>query len=125
MNPSRSFRRLVAAAAAAFFLACQGMAVAAPSSAFTQTNGGAAQESCHDAGGESGKSAGDGCPAQCQIQNASSTLSKIVYSTTDLPAITVAFDRFVAVASIAPPAASRLARIEPPPHSILHCCLRN
>jgi hypothetical protein len=123
---SRLMRRFVAVAAAALFLACQAMAVAsAPSPAFAQSGADAAQLPCHDGGGEAGKSAGEGCPAQCQIQNASSTLSKIVYSTTDLPAITVAFDHFVAVASIAPPVVSWLARIEPPPLRILHCCLRN
>ena len=123
---SKSLRRIVAGTAAVLFLACQGTAVArAPSPAFAQSGADAAQGPCHDVEGKAGKNAGDGCPAQCQFQNASSTPSKVVYSTIDLPAIMVAFDRFVSVVNSAPPVASRLARIEPPPHSILHCCLRN
>ncbi len=126
MVPSKSLRRFAAYAAAVLFLACQGMAVAsAPSPAFAQSGAAAAQGPCHDAGGEAGKNAGDGCLAQCQFQNASSTPSKVVYSTIDLPAIVVAFDRFVAVANSAPPVVLWLARIESPPLTILHCCLRN
>ena len=123
---TKSLRRFVACTAAVLFLGCQGMAVAsAPSRAFVQSGADAAHGPCHDAGGEAGKNAGDGCPAQCQFQNASSTPSKIVYSTIDLPAIAVTFERFVAVVNSAPPPVSWLAQIEPPPHSILHCCLRN
>ena len=123
---SKSLRSFVACTAAVLFLACQGMAVAsAPSSAFAQSGADAAQGPCHDVGGDAGKNAGDGCPAQCQYQNASSTPSKIVYSTIDLPAIVVTFDRFAAVVNSAPPVVSWLARIEPPPLTILHCCLRN
>jgi len=123
---SKSLRRFVACTAAVLFLACQGMAVAsAPSPAFAQSGADAAQGPCHGVGGEAGKNAGDGCPAQCQFQNASSTPSKVVYSTIDLPAIVVAFDRFVAVVNSAPPVVSWLTRIEPPPLTILHCCLRN
>jgi len=123
---TKSLRRFVAYTAAVLFLGCQGMAVAsAPSPALAQSGADAAHGPCHDVGGEAGKNAGDGCPAQCQFQNASSTPSKVVYSTIDLPAIAVDFDRYVAVVNSAPPVASRLARIEPPPLRILHCCLRN
>ena len=123
---SRSLRRIVAGTAAVLFLACQGMAVARASSlSLPQPGAGAAQESCHDAGKEAGKNAEGTCQTQCQFQNTSSTPSAFVYSTTDLPAITVVFDRSVAVVNSAPPVASRLARIEPPPLRILHCCLRN
>jgi hypothetical protein len=123
---TKSLRRFVACTAAVLFLACQGMAVARASlPAVPQPGAGMAQESCHEAGGEAGKGAGDSCHAQCQFQNASSTPSKVVYSTIDLPAIVVTFDRSVAIVNSAPPVVSWLARIEPPPHSILHCCLRN
>ena len=123
---SKSLRRFVACTAAVLFLACQGMAIAsAPSSAFAQSGADAAQGPCHGVGGEAGKNAGDGCPAQCQFQNASSAPSKIIYAATDLPAITVDFDRFVTVVNSALPVVLPLARIEPPPHYILHCCLRN
>ena len=120
MALSKSLRRFVAGTAAALFLACQGMAAAvAPSGAA------ATPTPCHDAGGDTGKNAGDGCPASCQFQNASSTPSKVVYATIDLPAIVAAFDRFVPVVNSAPPVVSWLAQIEPPPLRILHCCLRN
>jgi len=126
MSLSRSLRRLVACTAAALFLACQGMGVARASlPAVAQSGAGAAQESCHDAGREAGNQTEGSCHAQCQFQNASSTPSKIVYAATDLPAITVAFDRSVTVVNSAPPVVLPLAWIEPPPHYILHCCLRN
>jgi len=123
---SRSLRRLVACTAAVLFLACQGVGVALASfPAGSQSGAGAAQEPCHDAGRESGNRTGGSCHAQCQFQNASSTPSKVIYAATDLPAITVDFDRFVTVVNSAPPVVLPLARIEPPPHYILHCCLRN
>jgi len=126
MALSKSLRRFVACAAAVLFLGCQGMAVAsAPSPAFAHSGADASQGPCHDAGGEAGRNAGDGCPAGCQFQNASSTPSKVVYSTIDLPAIVVAFDHFAPVVNSAPPVVSWLERIEPPPLTILHCCLRN
>lgn len=123
---TKSLRRFVARAAAVLLLACQGMSIAhASSPAVPKMSAGLAQESCHEAGGKAGKSAGDNCHSQCKIQNASSTPSTLIYSTIDLPAIAAAFDPIVTVVKSAPPVASRLARIEPPPHSILHCCLRN
>lgn len=125
MSLRRSLRRFVASATAVLFLACQGVAAAgvhapAPPRAGTE----APMAPCHDVGGEAGQSAG-GCPAGCEFQNASSTPSKVVYSMIDLPAIAVAFDRFLPVVNPAPPVVSWLARIEPPPIRILHCCLRN
>lgn len=119
-------RRFVACTTAALFLGCQGMAIAgvqapAPVQAGTE----APMAPCHDAGGETGKKAGNDCPAACQFQNTSSTPSKLVYSTIDLPAVVVAFDRFVPVTDSTPPIVPWLARIEPPPLRILHCCLRN
>jgi hypothetical protein len=120
---SRSTRRFVACVAAMLFLACQSMAGAsAPSS--PAPLGADAVPPCHAAGEDAGEKAGDSS-AQCQFQNASSTPSTVVYSTIDLPAITVAFDRSAAVVDSAPLDTPRLARIEPPPLRILHCCLRN
>ncbi len=120
---SKSLRRLVAGTAAVLFLACQGMAIARASTpAFPQSGAGTAQASCHGAGNNTDDNV---YQAQCQSQNASSTLSKAVYSTTDLPAITVRFEHpLIAVHSV-PLAVSPPARIESPPLSILHCCLRN
>jgi hypothetical protein len=120
MTLSKSLRRFVAGTAAVLFLACQGMAAAdAPSGAAATTT------PCHDAGGDTDKNAGGGCPASCQFQNTSSAPSKVVYSTIDRPAITVSFDDFAAAVNSAPPVAPRLARIEAPPLRVLHCCLRN
>jgi hypothetical protein len=120
MALSKSLRRFVAGTAAVLFLACQGMAAAAAPSGAAAT-----PTPCHDAGGGADKNAGGGCPASCLFQNTSSTPSKIVYSTIDLPAIAVVFDHFVPVVNSAPPVVSWLAQIEPPPLRILHCCLRN
>jgi hypothetical protein len=116
----------VAYTVAALFLACQGMGVARASlPAVPLSDAGAMQEACHDAGREAGNKTGGGCHVQCQFQNTSSTPSKVIYAATDLPAITVAFDRSTTVVISAPPVALPLAWIEPPPHYILHCCLRN
>ena len=126
MSLSRSLRRLVACTAAALFLACQGMGVARASlPAVPPSSAGAVQEACHDAGREAGNQTEGSCHAQCQFQNASSTPSKVIYAATDLPAISVAFDRSVTVVHSAPPVVLPLAWIEPPPLYILHCCLRN
>lgn len=120
---SKSLRRLVAGTAAVLFLSCQGMAVARASTpAFPQSGAGTAQASCHGAGNNTDDNV---YQAQCQSQNTSSTLSKVVYSTTDLLAITVAFDRAVTAVHSTPQVTLPLARIESPPLSILHCCLRN
>lgn len=121
MHLSKALRRLVAGTAAVLFLACQGMAVARASTlAIPQSGAGTAQASCHGAGNNTDD---NDYPAQCQFQNASSTPSKVVYSATDLPAITVAFDRSVTVVHSALQVAPPLARIESPPLTILHCRL--
>ena len=125
MHLSKSLRRVVAGTAALLFLACQGMAYASASLPDTpQSHAGAAQESCHDADREAGKGM-DNCPAPCKFQNTSSTPPTFFCSATDLPAINIRFEPFLIVEKRLPPAVSRLARIEPPPFTILHCCLRN
>jgi hypothetical protein len=123
----RTFRRFVACTAAALFFACQGMAVARTSlpELSSAASAGAAQEPCHDMGGQPDKTAGDSCHTPCHYQNASSTPSTTVHAITDLPAITVALDHSAAIASSAPRAVVALARVEAPPLRILHCCLRN
>ena len=126
MHLSKSLRRVVASTAAALFLACQGMAYANASLPDTpQLRAGTAQESCHDAAGAAGGNNGYDCPAPCRFQNTSSSASTVLGSATDLPAINARFDPFLIVEKRLPPAISRLARIEPPPLTILHCCLRN
>lgn len=125
---STSAKRFVAAGAAVLFLACQGMTVARGSSmALPQSSAAAMQHSCHDAGWNAGENKDDtGNQGRCQSQNASSNLSKAnIFAATDLPAITIRFDRTMTAAESAPQAMPPLARIEPPPHSLLHCCLRN
>lgn len=128
MSLSRSLRRFVAVIAAALFLACQGMAVSrAASLAFPESSAGAAQASCRDARWDADKNTGgDVRQSQCQSQNASSVLSKAnVFTTTDLPAITIRFDSFVTAVDAAPPVVPPLARIESPPLAIVLCRLRN
>jgi len=122
----RPFRRFLACATAALFLACQGMALASTSlpdlSPFTA---GTAQAPCHDMGEQGDKTAGDTCHAPCQYQNASSTPFTSIHAVTDLPAITVALDYSTTIAPSAPRAVAALTKVEAPPLRILHCCLRN
>ena len=126
MRVSKAFRRFVACTAAVLFLACHsaGIVYAATSSV---AQPGAAQESCHHPGQQTGVDAGqDIHHTSCQYQNASSALSGAgVFAATGLPAITIRMAPVAAIAGSNLPAASPLLRIEPPPLAILHCCLRN
>jgi hypothetical protein len=123
---STSAKRLVAGAAAVLFLACQGTAVVYARAVDSQQSG-AAQGSCHEPGQQDNKTTGNSdCQANCQSQHNSSSQSFAnVHAVTDLPAITTRIDHIVAVANLAPPVQSPLLQIEPPPLTILHCCLRN
>jgi hypothetical protein len=123
---SRLARRFVAGAAAVLFLACQGTAMVYARSAGAPGSD-AAQGSCHDPGQQAGKTAtNNACQANCQSQLTSSGFSGAgVLSAADVAAITTRIDRTVSVADSAPPFRSPLLQIEPPPLTILHCCLRN
>lgn len=124
---SRSLRRLVAGAIAALFLACQGMSIVYARSVDAPGSGvGAAAGSCHDTGQQAGNAAGNSaCPSNCQsLNNSSSPSSANVLAVTDLPAITTRIEPVASVAKSALPD-EPLLLVEPPPLTILHCCLRN
>jgi hypothetical protein len=127
MMLSRSLRRFVASLAAALFLACQGTVIVYAHSTGAPGSG-AAQGSCHDPGGQqTGNTANNNdCQANCQSQLTSSGSSGVgVLAAADLAAIPTRIDRTVTVADSAPAVQSPLLQIEPPPLTILYCCLRN
>ncbi len=120
---SRSARRSVACITGVLFFLCQSAAIAQACLTMTpQPDATAVQQPCHAGGGQTDSTA-DGSQAGCQY--VSPALSGFdIFATTDLPAITISIDETVHTASAVsfePP----LLRVEPPPHSILHCCLRN
>jgi len=124
---SRSLRRLVASIVALAFLGCQGVALAhARSPDATGSGASKVAGSCHDAGQEPGDVANsNACQSNCQSLNTSSSSSGAnVYAVTDFPAIAALVEPFVQVAGLVQPD-EPLLRIESPPLSILHCCLRN
>ena len=118
----------MAVTVAVLFLACQGMAVVYARSLNAAGSGAeTAQESCHDIGrqGDSNTQKNT-CQSNCDSQLTSSTPSSAtIHAAADLPAITTHTNRIAAVADSAPLAEPPLLLVEPPPHSILHCCLRN
>ena len=109
---------------AALVLACQGMALAdtriPAAAAVTDTP---AVESCHRVAPEDNSAPHDW---RCQAKYPSYTPAGIEFpDVTASPAIIVDGGIFRAVTTAAALADPRLARIEAPPLSILHCCLRN
>jgi hypothetical protein len=111
---------------AVLLLACQSVALAQVRGlGASATDTPVAFESCHGAGSHDGNSSGDH-KGRCQSQHASSApFAASLPAATSLPAMTIRIDPFAGEVHATPPAESRLARIEPPPLSILHCCLRN
>lgn len=125
---SKSARRFVANAAALLFLACHGTAVVyAHSSGTPGSSAGAAQGSCHSASWDADMNTDNTVyQAQCQYQHASSSASSAsIFAAADLPTITARIDRIVAVADSVLLPEPPLLWVEPPPLTILHCCLRN
>jgi hypothetical protein len=117
-------RRLVASAAAALFLACQSAAIAqACFTAAPKPEAAGAQLPCHSSGDRDRAGGGSG-QNHCESATASAAGFSI-YGLAELPAITTRIDRIVAVAASAVSTEPPLLRIESPPLSILHCCLRN
>jgi hypothetical protein len=83
----------------------------------------AAMQPCHGSGDQSGSSS-DSTHGSCQYVSPTPDSGTSVIAAADLPAITIRFDVVAAqkpLKSVEP----TLLRIEPPPHSLLHCCLRN
>lgn len=127
MHLSKALRRFVAGTVAVLFLACQGMAIVYSRSLDAPgSNAAAASSPCHDPGSQAGNTAGSySCPSDCQsLISATSPSGAGFFDVTDLPALTARLKPVAAVAGLALPD-EPLLLIEPPPHSILHCCLRN
>jgi hypothetical protein len=120
---SRSSRRLIAQIAVVLLVACHAVAIARASVANApHSSTGAATAPCHD-GGQDDPGAG---LAQCDTAlSLASKTSSLDYRAVDSPALTVYVDRLSAASDLSPPAERRLPRIEPPPLTILYCCLRN
>jgi len=121
---SRLTRIRVVVISATMLLGCQSLAVAqGRASSAGATHEAPAAHSCHDPGGSG--SNGDN-EADCPSKNAFSAPSGTeLPAVTALPAITFKAGILDRVIDAAEPAESPLVHIEPPPLSILHCCLRN
>jgi len=126
MTFSMPAKRLLAGVASAFLLLCQS-AVAAQACALAPAVAGesALAEPCHHAVPQSGNAAGHAQQQNCPAQYASASFAKLdVPQAADLPGLEVQPGWLRApvhegLNSITPP-----ARAEPPPFTILHCCLR-
>jgi hypothetical protein len=123
MLMSRLNKRLVATVAGIAFLLCQSAAMAQACLLMsTPAQAAAAEQPCHGEGGQAESNSQSGGLSGCHF--ASPAAPELpVFSPADLPV-------FVARAHAADvlPAALLdlpLLKVEPPPHSILHCCLRN
>jgi hypothetical protein len=121
---SRLHKRAIASIAGMAFLVCQSMALAHACMTMPgQPDAAAMQQPCHDTGGQADSNPQPSGPGGCHY--ASPAVPDLpVFSAADLPAIAVR----VASPAVAVPASLfdlALLQVEPPPHSILHCCLRN
>jgi hypothetical protein len=124
---SRRTTRFVAVLAGAFVLLCQTAAAAQACAQAPAVAGEIASAGpCHDAVPQPGDPAGHAFQQNCPAQHASAGFAKLdIPQAADLPGLEVqpgwlhapVRDRLI---SIALP-----ARAEPPPLTILHCCLRN
>jgi hypothetical protein len=123
---SRRVTSFVAVLAGALVLLCQTAAAAqacalAPAAADEIV----LAETCHDAVPQPGSAAGHAQHGSCPAHSASATFAKLdIPQAADLPGLDVQSGWLLApvrngLSSIA------LARAEPPPLTILHCCLRN
>lgn len=112
------------AVAAVALLLCQSAALAqACGMGVAQQDTGVVQQSCHG-GGEQQESQSPAGASDCSHYASLSLPNLPLFSVMDLPALTVRVEPAVAVIGSAAlePLESGL---RPPPHSILHCCLRN
>jgi hypothetical protein len=124
MLMSRLNKRVVAAIAGIAFLLCQTVAMAqACLTMSAPEQASASQKPCHGEGEQAESNSQCGGQGSCQF--ASPTAPELpVFSPADLPVVVA---RAYAAAVAVPDSLfdSPLLRVEPPPHSILHCCLRN
>jgi hypothetical protein len=87
-----------------------------------QPDSGAVQQPCHGTSGQADSNPQAAGQGSCHY--ASPAVADLpIFSAADLPSIVARASDAIASAPasrLAPP-----AKVEPPPHSILHCCLRN
>lgn len=124
MLMSRLSKRVVAAVAGIALLLCQSVAMARACVAMpTPTQAAAAEQPCHGDAGQADSNSQFGGQSRCSF--ASSAAPDLpVFSTASLPVV-IARAYTVADAISGSLFDPPLLRVEPPPHSILHCCLRN
>jgi hypothetical protein len=124
---SRRTTRFVAVLAGAFVLLCQTAAAAqacalAPAAADER----AFAETCHDAASQSGNAAGHAQQLNCPAQYASAGFANLdIPQAADLPGLEVQPAWLRAPVRDGLSSITLPARAEPPPLTILHCCLRN
>ena len=119
---TRDRRQTIAAIAGVALLLCQGMALAqACVMGSPAMDLGAASSPCHGEGDQQ-PSSSKGMP---ECQTASAAVADVpVFPISDFPALTVRAGQALAAVPVGA-LAFPLLRVEPPPHSLLHCCLRN
>ena len=127
MRFSRSTKQLLVGVAASFLLLCQSaMAAQACEPMPATATERAASEPCHEGVSHSGDTSGHAQQTVCPSEYASASFAKIdVPPVADFPASSVASEWVWAAIPASLNPAAPPARLEPPPHSILHCCLRN
>jgi hypothetical protein len=123
MSVFRLQKRVAAVIAGLAFFLCQSIALAqACLTSVPGLQGAATQQPCHGAGEKSDSNTQSGVQGGCHYVF-SAVPDVPVHAAMDTPPLTV---RAAQVASVLvslfdPP----LLWVDPPPHSILHCCLRN
>jgi hypothetical protein len=118
----RARKRVIAAFAGIALLVCQTGAFAQACLAMTPApEAMTTQAPCHGEGGQAGSSAPASSETGCHPASPAVPDAPVLAAMDDAPVLVVR------VAEIAVPALAfeSLLRVEPPPHSILHCCLRN
>lgn len=127
MTFSLPTRRFLAAIASAFLLVCQS-AMAAQACGLAPASAGelASSVPCHGADPQSGDAPGHALDQTCPSDHASASFAKLdVPQAADSQAFALHPRPFRAAARDGLIVAALTARAEPPPLSILHCCLRN
>ena len=122
---SRPSRRWIARVAALLVVACHTVSVAqAAAAGAPQPGSETASLPCHAL--HAGGAGNDVSPTNCDRAASSSAKTGSFDShAMDMPVATVHVDRLAAVMDLRSPPELRPARVEPPPLTILNCCLRN
>ena len=124
MSMFRLPKRVLATIAGIAFLLCQSVALAQACWLTAQASEGASiQQPCHGAGDESGPNTQSNVQGSCHYVF-SSVPDVPVHAAVETPSLVARADQAATsmlIAAFEPPS----LRVEPPPHSILHCCLRN